>query len=148
MLLGLPSATVERVNMVPLFAHADHYHFASLDKGLQRRLLERLADTYNPAKGSEFHYALYQQVVGPFLTSIAPVLGAMVREVSATRASDLFVWSALTGNERLMRLFWVRCEKPVHMALLCAHLFGKMGRAPQCAMFADELAVHEQVMRS
>ena len=74
------------------------------------------------------------QVVGPFLSSIAPTMGARLHESNATRYSDLFVWSSLTGSERLMRLLWVRCEKPVHVALECSHLFGKMAHSPQVGM--------------
>ena len=89
------------------------------------RLNERVAEINDPTKGSEFHYALYQQVVGPFL---GPTLAACVAESRTTTPRDLFIWSLIVGEEALARLMWVRCAKPVHMALLGAHMCARMAK--------------------
>ena len=53
----------------------------------------------------------------------------MVEDARETQARDLFMWSVLQANEDLVRVFWMRCTKPVHMALLGAHLCRRMAKA-------------------
>ena len=142
------SCNIDNIQLCPLYALPDPYAIASTDKGLQRRLLEHVTDVHDPSKGAAEHFRLYQQTVAPFLAAVAPPLGAMVSHSSRADPQDLFVWSALVGEERLAQLFWVRCAKPVHMALLGAHLYGWIAHRKEGTGVVDELRQLEERMES
>jgi len=129
MLFDLPSCEMANIQMTPLYAASEAmlYRIADSDKALQQRMLERIAEVHDPTKSNRRHFKLYQEVVGPFLASIAPSFGAMVMESTRTTANDIFMWSVLTGNEELCKTLWVRCCKPVHMGLIAAALLAKIG---------------------
>ena len=89
------------------------------------RLNDRVAEINDPTKGPDFHYQLYQEIVGPFL---GQPLKACIDEGNRTTPRDLFMWSLIVGEEALARLLWVRCAKPVHMALLGAHMCARVAK--------------------
>ena len=72
--------------MTPLYAAvgAMPFRFTETNRGLQQRLLEYIAVIHDPTKSNDVHFRLYQHVVGPFLASVSPSLGAMVRESNRT----------------------------------------------------------------
>ena len=56
------------------------------------------------------------------------MLGEMLNEVPRTRPLDLLVWSTIACDETLVRIFWLKCKKPVHMALIASSISGKLAR--------------------
>uniref|UniRef100_A0A7S3AMF8 TRPM SLOG domain-containing protein n=1 Tax=Haptolina ericina TaxID=156174 RepID=A0A7S3AMF8_9EUKA len=143
-LLDLPSCHLETLQLCPLFEKADPYGLLTKDSALQKRLSDRLSEVHDSAKGDSFHYALYQQIFGPFLTSVAPVLTALAKESHHTGAEDLFIYSVLYGDEELARLFWVRCDKPVHMALLGSALCSRAIKSAAGTSMVGEITQHAE----
>ena len=52
----------------------------------------------------------------------------MINEEQHTRPLDLLIWATMACDEQLARIFWLRCKKPVHTALLASSVSNKMAR--------------------
>ena len=142
--LALPGFSPKRINMGRLFLQPDKNKFLSNSPQLHKKA--RLLDNHGPfqfevvdKRRVALNYFRYQKALFRFYYALSPVLAHLLRTTSATQPHDIFLWLVCQRCEGLARVTWPKCDLPVHMALLGAHISSKMA--------ATVLPVHEGVSR-
>ena len=140
--MGLHDFSVGGVNLLPLFTSEDKYQLLSSDRRLQAEIIAHERDIYSEAfaeAGSAAEmkaFDAYKKVAVPFLDRMTPAgsvvgdepqgspLGAFVKYHASVLPSphDVFFWSVLVGDEKIMPKLWASCESPIVVALLASYL--------------------------
>ena len=146
LIAGCPDFTVRGVNLARLYQLAeDKYSILRADAELQQRMKERLKEISETARGGDSgepanSYALFKEVVGPFLSSYVPELGPVLYASDETGYRDLFLWSVVIGDDAFMFEFWKMAASPIRLALLGARL----ARTMTLRMPFGKLECHER----
>jgi len=149
--IQLPGFAARRINIGRLFLQPDETKFLSNNRNLQARV--RSLDHHAPYQQEvaderriAVNYFGYQKALLRFYYGLSPVLSHLLRTTTCTQPHDIFLWLVCTGaQEGIARAVWPKCDLPVHMALLGAHVANRMAKViMQGAAAAEERAARMQ----